>query len=172
MTLARVAQEDEVRALVLRLWRAIARREEQGQVDSVIAASPLTLAEIIGKVIPCIEELRASLDENEKLRAEAIESTNKAILFARQLMEATRKAEGRKASIDALKKQLDEVRKATDLDEIELRIMYETDKRCEAMSAELTAARAEVAALKSETEELKRSKKRLREALDRLSRET
>lgn len=71
-----------------------------------------------------------------------------------------------------LRRQLAAAQKEADPDTIALKIMYGVDAATEHHKREIAELRAVIAAKDSEIAELKRSKRRLRDALDRLSKET
>jgi hypothetical protein len=80
--------------------------------------------------------------------------------------------EAAKAEFIELRKQLAAAQKEADPDTIALKIMYAVDAATERHQREVAELRAVISTKDTEIAELKRSKRRLREALDRLSKET
>lgn len=97
--------------------------------------------------------------EHERLEADVLAAVRK----EREEHEAAR--EKLIAEIRALKKEIDP-------DEIRLKIMYAVDEATAAKDKVIAEQRATIVTMQSEIEELKRAKKRLREALDRLAKDT
>lgn len=122
-----------------------------------------------------LTDFEASADREDallRLRKENIETK-------RQLVEALRAHLPFEEQLKALREQLGEamaeqrrIRKEHDADAIELRTLYRIDEAMAEHRKELAAAKETIATKDSEIAELRRSKKRLREALDRLARNT
>lgn len=89
-----------------------------------------------------------------------------------RLAEARVIVEKAKTEYEKMRATVIAAQKEADPDTIALKVMYGVDERTEHHAREKAELRGIIAAKDSEIAELKRSKRRLREALDRLSKET
>jgi hypothetical protein len=112
------------------------------------------------------EGLRADLREMLDGTAAQLDRSERTLAEARRLVESTQ------SEFEQLRAELRDARKEADPETLALKIMYGVDAATEHHHRELGELRAVIATKDSEISELKRSKRRLREALDRLSKET
>lgn len=110
-------------------------------------------------------ELEDRLADLKRVEGSLLDMKRTVEAVRRELAAVSRENDEKTADLRALRKEIDP-------EEIKLRIMYATDDALIAKNAELAKEKAFSAALTSRVAELERSKKRLREALDRLSRNT
>lgn len=144
-----------------------------------IAGSPLGVDKermLLSRIEQLEGELRkaAARDADGREKMAALVESSDAVL--KNAQETQRRCN---AIVDASKSEFHELRgklaaaeKAADPDTIALKVMYGVEAATAHHQRELAEMRGQLAAKDSEIAELKRSKRRLREALDRLSKET
>lgn len=112
------------------------------------------------------------LEDKEKLHSDAARVLDEAQAELRKLENVTKENARLREENEAKTADLRKLRDQVDEDKIQLRILYAIDEACAERDGELKAARGEIAELKSRIAELESSKRKLRDALNRLSRDT
>lgn len=112
------------------------------------------------------------LEDKEALHSETAKVLDEAQAEIRKLESVTKENTKLREENEAKTADLRKLRDQIDEDKIQLRILYAVDEACAGRDGELKAARGEIAELKSRIAELESSKRKLRDALNRLSRDT
>lgn len=175
-----IAKEDavseEVNNLLIQVFNCVASSVGEPAETGLIVTDGVVLCQRILKMMPKLLVQRRDILTREVEYADKEIAVAEAELAAQQAKQRQLVAESEREEIaaerDDIAAKLSALRKEVDPEAIQLRIMYAADEATTAKQRELAEARSEIATLKSEVEELKRGKKRLREALDRLAKNT